>query len=132
MQAALQNPSLNIHCANTSRLVHADQWLNILNGAGEFGVEIDFTDPKSGRFYANVFRFYPKAQHYLGTDCYLAEHNGIILRIPADIHWWERHFERGGDSKHPQSMTLVHKGELKTITFDSSIHKVHVIDFVDS
>ncbi|MDC0434458.1 hypothetical protein OAM69_02335 [bacterium] len=132
LQSAMQNAGLCIHFANTTKLVDADQWLSTLNCAGEFGVGMEFTDPRTGRFHANVFRFYPTPQNYNGTFGYLAEHNGLVLSIPAEILWWERHFEEGSNSQYRQSATLVREGELRAITFDSIIKKVHVIDFVDS
>lgn len=91
-----------------------------LRRQGSFTVFLSFIDPRTNSLVEGNFQFYPKPVNtysYMGK-CYLAEHNGLSLKIPSSMEWWASHDH---STIHKQDITYLKEGEYVKATISLEI-----------
>ncbi|EHM1651402.1 hypothetical protein KDR40_001569 [Salmonella enterica subsp. enterica serovar Saintpaul] len=91
-----------------------------LKRQGTFSVFLSFVDPRTNCLVEGCFQFYPKpVKTYSNMGvCYLTEHLGLTLKIPADMEWWATHEM---PTFHKQDITYLKEGEYANATIKLEI-----------
>lgn len=89
-----------------------------LRRIGQFQVFLSFVDPRTDLLVEGNFTFYPKVQASDHGLCFIAEHQGLTLRIPADMYWWSK---REKTDTLGQKTAILVEGEYVTTKFDLDV-----------
>ncbi len=108
---------ITIYYPSSLERFSAPDAFEVLKAKGQFEVFLEFIDPRTDCLVQKTFTFFPKPQVTTMGRCFIAEHNGLILRIPSDMEWWEAHSD-GLPVQVRQKVTLLVQGEFKGVEFD--------------
>lgn len=99
----------------------ASEAMSVLKEHGSFKVYLEFINPRTDCLVQKRFEFYPDPQTSPSKGWwFLAEHEGITLRIPADMEWFAKHDRRM--VVVPQKTSLLKQGRYVQVQFDLDVH----------
>ena len=87
---------------------------------GSFEVFLSFNDPRTDFLIEDRFTFYPKEQIGPNGRCFLAEYQGLVIRIPSDMGWWQKN---SGSAlvPVPQKTWVLKEGEFIMVKFNIDV-----------
>tara|TARA_Y100000780_G_C13695637_1_gene421676 strand:+ start:22926 stop:23336 length:411 start_codon:yes stop_codon:yes gene_type:complete len=86
----------------------------MLKRRGFFHVFLSFVDPRTDSLVEDYFCFYPKPQPSYAGGGFIADHNGLVLRIPSDLRWYAEKQETFNGVERNEKVTLLVRGEYVT------------------
>jgi len=112
----MQSQTITFYHPQSLTRIPKEYMLSALKSCGSFTVFLAFIDPRTDLFVDGSFEFYPVEQVSLSGRCFIAEYNGLPLRIPSDTSWWCRNSMNGTVGCHQKTAILKH-GQYETIEF---------------
>ena len=105
--------------------------LSYLQQHDHFKVFVAFVHPATGYFTEGYATFYPNPQRSyvaIGVSgwCFMAEYEGILIRLPADMNWWCRRGDTAKGRKLMQSVTYLHRGEIKSAEVEVDVGEIRI------
>lgn len=106
-----------IYRNNSIKKIPTSDALDELIKGKSFSLFLEFIDPRIDYLVQDYFTFYPKPQFSNRGRCFIAEYNGLSLKIPSDLKWWS---EKQNLSwiKIKQETVILIEGEYKPIKFE--------------
>ncbi len=109
---------LKLYHAKHLERVPVQSALKALKEYGSFLVFLEFTDPRTNCLVQKLFTFFPNPQITSQGYCFLAEHDGLTLKVPSDFNWWLRKQTRNGDGIVQQKVAILVCGVYESREFD--------------
>lgn len=116
--------TVNIFRMSSVETFTPEEAMEELNKIGKFQVFLQFINPKTDCLVQQPFTFYPKPHKHphAGGSCFIAMHDELVLRIPADMSWYA---EKQGEGSMPvtvgQYTCYLHEGEFINTQFDIKV-----------
>ena len=100
-------------------------FLSVLEAYSHFNVFVCFIDPRSDTHIQTNLRFYPVVQSTTQGKCFIAEYNGLQVKIPADPDYWE---SRDNKPIHmiKRTVTVLMEGSYTSKTIEFDIGKIRL------